>query len=159
MNTSLKIGIDFGGVLSIHDGQNNGAEHRTTVINMPGALEALQALKAQGHHLFLISFAGKSRSQETQDSINNTCPGLFDGLYFVKDKGFKKDVCNFLGCDLMIDDRQDVLDTLENTKTQGVLFTEDGFTWANWECLSVIKPLCAVADPKVDLSKKVYKLN
>lgn len=148
-------------MVSIHDGQNNGAEHRTTVINMPGALEALYALKKAGHHLFLISFAGKSRSQETQDSINKTCPGLFDGLYFVKDKNFKKDVCNFLGCDLMIDDRSDVLDTLAGTKTLGVLYGVlygDAFTWSNWERLTVLNPLGATPNPTIDLTKKVYKL-
>lgn len=108
--------------------------------------------------LFLISFAGRSRSQETQDSINKTCPGIFDNLYFVKDKNFKKDVCNFLGCDLMIDDRVDVLDTLVNTKTLGVLFG-DAFTWSNWEYLTVLSPISAIPNPMIDLSKKVYKLN
>uniref|UniRef100_A0A6C0JT83 FCP1 homology domain-containing protein n=1 Tax=viral metagenome TaxID=1070528 RepID=A0A6C0JT83_9ZZZZ len=157
---SLKIGIDFGGVLSIHDGQNNGSEHRTTVINMPGALESLQKLKDQGHKLYLISFAGKSRSQETQDSIKQTCPNLFDGLYFVKDKGFKKDVCDFLGCDLLIDDRQDVLDTLKQGKTVPVLFDETGTlkNWADWETLLTLPLLGASPNPTAQLQKKIYAL-
>ena len=49
----MNIGIDFGGVLSIHD--LGSKEHINTSINMPNALESLYALK-ETHNLFLISF-------------------------------------------------------------------------------------------------------
>jgi hypothetical protein len=81
----MKIGIDFGGVLSIPDGEDKNG-HVNTSIDMPGALEALLFLKKQEHSLFLISFAGKQRSLDTRKSIEKINPNLFDEMYFVKDK-------------------------------------------------------------------------
>ena len=68
---SFTIGIDFGGVLSQHDSRvaPGDASHINTAIDMPNAVESLMALKAEGHHLFLISFCGKSRAIETKASL------------------------------------------------------------------------------------------
>lgn len=110
-----KIGVDFGGVLSIHDG-GNVFGHFSTEINIPDALESLYSLSQTGKtELSLISFAGKTRSHETAQSINNVCPNLFDNLFFVKKTTYKKDVCDLLGADIMIDDTLDILlDIREN---------------------------------------------
>lgn len=119
---SLKIGIDFGGVLSIHDGKCVDKEHRNVIINMPQALESLLELKKQGHKLYLISFAGKSRSIETYNSIKDI--NLFDDYFFVKDKKYKKDISEYLGLDLMIDDNIGIIyDVSKYTNT--ILFLGD----------------------------------
>lgn len=125
---ALKIGIDFGGVLSIHDrGREDSTspslsaiveastgEHRSVAINMSNALEVLKTLKTLGK-LYLISFAGKTRARETRESIMQTCPDIFDEMFFVKDKKFKKDVCKSLGCDIMIDDTVEILEDISKS--------------------------------------------
>lgn len=111
----FNIGIDFGGVLSSHD-NNIGAEHINTLIDVPFACENLLKLKGLGHKLFLISFCGKTRAMETMKSLQTSlitdempCSDIFDGIYFVKDKKYKKELCEYLNCHFMIDDREDIL--------------------------------------------------
>ncbi|CAF1105790.1 unnamed protein product [Didymodactylos carnosus] len=114
---TLKIGIDFGGVLSIldkHD-EHGGHGHKSTDINIPDALVSLRSLKSKGHELYLISFCGRTRAIKTTNSILEMIPDIFNGLYFVKNKIFKADVCKYLGCDLMIDDTLDVLKQIHLT--------------------------------------------
>ncbi len=113
---SLKIGIDFGGVLSIHDHSKPEAvdptaqgQHKSTAIDMPDGIETLQKLKAEGHRLYLISFAGQKRAKETKKALTDAYPDLFTGMYFPKSKAFKTNVCQFLGCDIMIDDILELL--------------------------------------------------
>jgi hypothetical protein len=111
----LVINIDFGGVLSIHDRDHNGGEHRNTCINMADALDALKLLKSKGHLLYLNSFCGKSRAIETQKSIEMQCDQkIFEDLYFVKSKQFKGIVTDALEADIMIDDTLDILLTIRN---------------------------------------------
>lgn len=107
---SFTIAVDFGGVLSIHDSKNTtGSEHHNVSINMAGALEALASLKKAGHKLHLVSFCGHRRAVETAESIGKSAPGVFDSLYFVRDKAYKKHICAYLGADIMIDDTLPIL--------------------------------------------------
>lgn len=116
-NSSLCIGIDFGGVLSIHDSANiGGQEHRSTAINVINSLESLKILKLQGHQLYINSFCGKSRAIETKHAINEQVSGLFEGLFFVKSKKYKGLVTKYLGCDVMIDDTLDILSDIQKAK-------------------------------------------
>jgi hypothetical protein len=125
---SFNIGIDMGGVLSVHDNKNKetiNSEHKNTAINMPYSIESLQLLKEMGHDLFLVSFCGKNRAIDTRNSIkNNNLNILFEQQYYVKSKQFKNDVCKHIGCHFMIDDNEDVLDNvkLNNDKIITVLF-------------------------------------
>jgi hypothetical protein len=174
---SLTIAIDFGGVLSVHDAKNDtGSEHHNVSINMEGALEALVTLKKAGHKLYLVSFCGRRRAVETMESINTSAPGIFDGLYFVKDKAYKKHICAYLGADVMIDDTLPILvDIAQNAEPrQLILFSGDpGFkTQGNTRVLAIAKldswsrivELCATLKPShkpawnlaENLSKWVY---
>lgn len=117
MITPLKIGIDFGGVLSKHEKSrktDDASEHRSISINMPGAIDGLRELKKANHKLYIISFCGKQRAIETKASLlqSNDIKGIFDGIYFVKDISYKVDICSLLGCDIMIDDRLDILESI-----------------------------------------------
>jgi hypothetical protein len=115
----LKIGIDFGGVLSIHDRTRTSdeEEHQSIEINMPDALTSLTQLKESGHQLYLISYCGERRAYETNKSILKVLPKkkFFDGIYFVRKTTFKSDVCRAIGCDIMIDDRLKILNHIHHT--------------------------------------------
>lgn len=110
----LVLNIDFGGVLSKHDGRENKqqsikAEHRSTAVNVPGAQEALRTLKAAGHRLVLNSFCGRKRAEETKAALTQTIPGILHQTFFVKDAKHKGFITQCTGADVMIDDRLDVL--------------------------------------------------
>lgn len=160
---SRTIGIDFGGVLSIHDAPDTGKEHRSVAINMPHAIDALRRLKAAGHKLVLVSFAGKSRSAETRASIEATCPDIFDQVYFVKDKGYKLAICRYAGCDVMIDDRADVLEPFVGSSVLPILYgsTEPShfITMRDWQVdLTSLFPPNIVDKPPVDPTINLAKL-
>lgn len=121
----FNIGIDFGGVLSVHD--RGESEHINTSINMPNAQKALETL--QNHNLYLVSFCGKNRAVETHESLVDTgLSKLFQKEYYVKDKKFKSDVCKYLGCHFMIDDRIGILDNVKavNPNIITILFGGEG---------------------------------
>ena len=124
------IGIDFGGVLSVDDALLPASPHINTQIDMLGAHEAIAQL-AKDHKLFLISFCGKRRAMETKASIESS--GLakhFVHLYFVKHPDYKSQITRFLGCDVMIDDRVDVLDNIRayDDKIHTLLFNNPALT-------------------------------
>ena len=106
----LRIGVDFGGVLSIFQNfhqRSEDDEHESVEVNMPDAIESLVKLKESGHELYLISYCGRRRAVETKQSLLKAIPrsDLFNELYFVRNKSHKADVCLALGCDIMIDDK------------------------------------------------------
>lgn len=124
----FKIGIDFGGVLSIHDSKitnDAGLEHKNTAINMPFAIDNLKKLKEQGHELYIISFCGKSRANETRTSIEKSgLSDLFTAQYYVKDRSYKNELCQYIGCHFMIDDNAGILDNIKtyNKSITTILF-------------------------------------
>ena len=113
----MKIGIDFGGVCSSkaddYENDNKVVINKDGIrsISMPGCLEALTEL-SKVHELYLISFCGAKRAKETGQYLQRVYPDLFKELYFVKKRTFKNGVCKYLGIDVMIDDRLDVLETI-----------------------------------------------
>lgn len=113
----FNIGIDFGGVLSIHDTEaDTKTGHRSTLVNVEGAVDALKKLKSLGHRLYLISFCGKSRAIETAAAIQEQISNLFTHLFFVKDKKFKKNLVRSIGCHVMIDDTIDIINDIDDQK-------------------------------------------
>ena len=115
----LRIGIDFGGVLSIHDKTRTSEddEHQSVEINMPGAMESLLQLKESGHKLYLISYCGERRARETKKNLLKILPSknFFDALYFTQRTSNKLDVCQALGCDIIIEDRLKTLKHIQRT--------------------------------------------
>lgn len=122
----MNIGIDFGGVLS--ENHNNTVEHVNTKINIPNAIESLKKLKNLGNNLFLISYCGEERAKETKQSIiDNNLENIFDGIYFVKKRKYKKYLCNNLNCHIMIDDNNKILKDIKklNSKIITILFGKE----------------------------------
>ena len=135
----MNIGIDFGGVLSMKDKEGTEdkqeglglvQEHKNTCIDMPGAIEALHQLKAQGHNLILISFCGKKRALETKQSLEDSgLAALFSALVFVKKPQFKKNICELYQCRYLIDDRADILAHVATAETVQPILFGDGVDW------------------------------
>lgn len=171
--TNLTIGIDFGGVLSLHDRGADNEGHKSDAIDMPNALETLQKLKSLGHKLILISFCGKGRAIKTKDSVMATCLDVFDRLVFVKNKKFKGEICRKYGCDLMIDDTLELLkDIYKSLGNHCIWFVGDPSTDVSNGCpkniiqiedwddiLEKLSSFNKVSKPEdIDVSKLVYDL-
>ena len=157
-----KIGIDFGGVLSIHD--NGDAEHKNTFMNMPNALSSLEQLKNDGHELYLISFCGKNRAIETHQSIKDNNADHFIEQYYVSDKKNKSQICKKIGCHFMIDDQIPILDNVRmvNPNIITILFGQNNHPVhkcaKDWS--EALKIICEseVKEIKPELSLDVKKL-
>jgi hypothetical protein len=113
-NKQLSIGIDYGGVCNAYADTESKIDH-DLAINIPDCENALRELKAAGYRLVLISFSGAARAKKTYKLLEKL--ELFDKLYFVKRRNYKRQVCEKEGIDVMIDDRLDVLRNINNTKT------------------------------------------
>lgn len=166
---SYNIGIDFGGVLSVHDGGNT--EHKNTCINIPDAINSLSYLKSNGHSLSLISFCGKTRAYETFDSLKNGgYDTLFDNQFYVKSTNSKSKICKYSGIHIMIDDRVEILDNvLQNGPNKIITIwfgtdekSDSHIVAKNWEqVLEIISRQIEVnketkEDPTIDINKLCY---
>jgi hypothetical protein len=112
----LRIGVDMGGVC-IHKSEkyeSNSADFDGS-LNMKGCVKALTALKDAGHYIVLVSYCGAHRAHKTQLMLNEEYPNLFDEIMFVKKRYYKKIICKAMALDILIDDRLDILRTLDST--------------------------------------------
>jgi FMN phosphatase YigB (HAD superfamily) len=137
----LRIGIDFGGVLSQLDGSekhDQGQQHTNIKVDMPDAISVLKKWKSQGYELYLISHCGKARAQQTSRELKDCLLlDMFKEIYFTKTRDAKAAVIRHLGCHLMIDDRQDVLDEIARANPHTVNYLFDGSVIGAWKFLDV----------------------
>jgi hypothetical protein len=149
----LRIGVDYGGVCSV-----NSAAHEDTKVddvpplNMDGCLEALQKLKSQGHQLILVSFCGRKRANQVREYLPRQFPGLFDEMFFVKDKKFKDEVCRVEKLDVLIDDSPDVFGSNEHA----ILFQNWNKVLEEMKNLSPFPRKEVSQEDKEKLLKKLY---
>ena len=118
--TGFRIGIDIGGVLSSDDSN-------PLLINVTNALESLIKFKEAGHQLYIISYSkGKRSMKRFEKLVNNKHCDLFKETYFVSERCYKKDVLNYIGCNVMIDDKESILDEIKcsNPNIVTVLYQE-----------------------------------
>ena len=119
----MKIAVDFGGVCSAAGGEyEERDEDGVEMINVPHCAETIRQLKDLGHRVILVSFCGRRRAVATRDYLETKMSGLFDQLFFVKKREYKKAICARYGVDVLIDDNADILRSLE-APTVGILFT------------------------------------
>jgi hypothetical protein len=118
--TGLKIGIDIGGVLSADD-------KNPKLINVSNAFNSLIKFKELGHQLYIISYSKGRRSMLRYEKLveNGHCE-LFAETYFVSERCYKRDVLNHIGCNIMIDDKESILDEvkLSNPNIITILYQE-----------------------------------
>lgn len=154
---TLRIGVDFGGVLSddaLYDKESTNPE-----MSMPGCQEALKTLRSQGHYIVLVSFCGRNRANRNREVI--PLDEFFDEFYFVKRREYKNAICKARGLDILIDDREDILDTLETCR--GVLYgkrTASRLSVENWkdvlELIPKLKPTGIKPDENIEIRKLIY---
>ena len=167
MSSKYVLGIDFGGVLSKHDGGDT--EHKNVSIDMEYAIVELTRLKELGYILYIISFCGSSRAKETSKGLKeNDLTKLFDGEFYVSKREYKKYICKYLGCDFMIDDREFILEDVktENPNLTTILFGSSSSSHKSakdWKEVSDIvtkheKSKMAIADSTINISSYCYKL-
>lgn len=112
----MNIAIDYGGVCSesVNYDVKSNKPVELAKINIPDCVESLIALKQLGHKIYLISFAGRRRSEMTKEYLDKEHPRLFDDIFFVRDPTYKNDICQHIGAHIMVDDRNDVLNTIHH---------------------------------------------
>lgn len=130
MSSSLdklkRVGIDCGGVLTVHSSLLSETEDTTSMIWMEGTMEALEIMKQNGCELFVVSFAGKKREEETRkklEEIKHLIPEK--NVFITRDRTKKGEICRKHNLGWLIDDRMDVLLAAEKSfpKLKIVWFT------------------------------------
>lgn len=168
-DSPIIIGLDFGGVLSILNGLSH-AEHVSTSINMPDAIEKLTELlnpsvTARRYKFVVISFCGYSRAVQTLDALKEY-PHLFKEMYFVKKRKYKAELCKYLGCHIMVDDNSYILNCVKmmNPKITTVCFggkcenadkCVDGWNKL-FELIENYEPVSTLPDLAVDISNLLH---
>jgi uncharacterized HAD superfamily protein len=91
-------------------------------------IEALTALKEQGHNLVIVTAREPRFEHVTRIYIHQYMDGLFDNVYFANcysrsgEKKTKLQLCQQLGCKILVDDNYSYLQELINNETIGILF-------------------------------------
>ena len=167
----LSIGVDMGGVCSSKSRVYEETDGEIKkLIDVPDCLKYLNKLKDDGHELVLVSFCGKRRARETRLKLLEEYKGLFDKIFFVKDKKKKGMVCDYNKLDVMIDDRLDVLSCINRPPKYLINYVGDVgdnseisslvTVVENWEdiydCISKLKPLKHKRDGSINLDKILY---
>lgn len=112
----MNIGLDAGGVIFIHDRQSvQKGDTSQTEKFMPGCIEYVEKLAQDGHKIFVNSFAGRARGESTRKAISEHMGKWIpdSNVFIVGDRNKKWTVCSEQKLDVMVDDRYDVLQTIE----------------------------------------------
>jgi hypothetical protein len=165
------VGLDFGGVLSKLNGAR-GSAHIDTTINMENAIEVLTNLtdsiaQTRPYVFKIISYCGYPRAVQTNTALT-AYPHLFNEIYFVKDRKYKAELCKYLGCGVMVDDRIEILNNVKrlNPLITTVLFggknSHPHLCVANWtELHELIKNYQGVTispDPTVAINALIHNV-
>jgi len=125
----MKIGIDIGNVI-IGGGGEDTSFFSDNYVNTPeveGARDSLVALKQGGHELHVISKCGPSVELKSVVWLENYnyFPWIFleRRLNFVRKRELKAPMAQALELDIFIDDRQDIIDSMEGIVEYPILFT------------------------------------
>lgn len=127
--------------------QNDKNGHQSSIINIPGALEALHYLKMRNFEFHIVHYCN---AQQATQIINLLEPvkHLFKSINFVKKNEHKGTVCTYYGCDAIIENDAQVLDSVVEFGPDGIcllLFGDKSKTKTNFCHYNVINWGAAVA--------------
>lgn len=124
------VALSFESVLFTQKPKN---EHQTSIINIPGALEALQYLRTHNFEFHIIYHCGRQQATQIMDLLKPV-KHLFKSINFVKKKEYKGTVCAYYGCDAIIENDAHVLDSVVEFGPDGIctlLFGDNNMTKMN----------------------------
>lgn len=125
----MRIGIDLGNVIIGGGGEDTSffSENFMKTPEVPGAADALFELREQGHELHVISKCGQVTELRSVVWLSNKrfVPWVFleRRLNFVRKRHLKAPMAQALEIDIFIDDRQDIIDSMEGIVEYPILFT------------------------------------
>lgn len=107
----MNIGIDFGNTICRRDSAN-----RFCVMN-DNTLLVISELKKRFENVYIISEVNDQQKQETLEWMEENLFYLLvkpENIFFCKERIDKKEICQKLKIDLMIDDRPEVMSYLDD---------------------------------------------
>lgn len=124
----MRIGIDIGRVIIGGDGEDTFFSDKfldTPAVH--GSFKAIEDLN-RNHDIYLISKCGEMVEIKTDYWLADKWFYYFTGVsraktYFVRHRMDKAPVARALGLDVFIDDRQDIIDSMEGIVDTRILFT------------------------------------
>ena len=124
------IGIDIGNVIigGDHEDRTFFGDQYLTAPAVWGAFDSIKELVNQGHEIVLISKCGIPVMTKTvswlqyHDFFEHTGVSI-DSMYFVKKRPEKAPLAQELQVDIMIDDREDIIQSMEGFVELPILFT------------------------------------
>lgn len=125
----MKIGIDIGRVIIGGNGEDTffSAKYLETPV-VEGARESLEELWWQEHEVHLVSKCGENVEYKTMDWLldrefipSSVIPT--HRIHFVRKRHLKAPMAQALELDIFIDDRQDIIDSMEGIVEHRILFT------------------------------------
>lgn len=113
----MKIGIDIGGVLV---GKRGESHH---LFDVPYSYEAIEYL-ATNNYLYVISYCKEKMAQKNYENFQDLGIDYFWSQYYVSKKIYKSSIVKYLGCDVMIDDNESILNDIKkhNPNVTTILF-------------------------------------
>ena len=124
------IGIDIGNVIigGDHEDRTFFGDDYLLAPAVWGAFDSIRDLVNQGHEIVLISKCGIPVMTKTvswlqyHDFFEHTGVSI-DSMYFVRNREEKAPLAQDLGVDIMIDDREDIIQSMEGVVELPILFT------------------------------------
>lgn len=124
----MKIGIDIGNVIIGGGGDDTqffGPDYIETPM-VKGARKFIRELALEDHELHIVSKCGEKVEIKTLDwldywSFHMLIPA--HRIHFVRKRHLKAPMAQALELDIFIDDRQDIIDTMEGVVKFPILFT------------------------------------
>lgn len=125
----MKIGIDIGRVIIGGDGEDTlFTEDYLNTPMVEGAESALFSLFDEDHEMHLISKCGEKVEEKTLTWLffhgwlhNGIIP--LHRMHFVRKRHLKAPMAQALELDIFIDDRQDIIDSMDGIVEHRILFT------------------------------------
>jgi hypothetical protein len=125
----MKIGIDIGNVIIGGGGEDTFfTEKFLETPEVVGAKSSIGSLWAGGHEVHLISKCGEKVETKSLDwlEFHAFTPSyvlLYHRIHFVRKRHLKAPMAQALELDIFIDDRQDIIDSMEGVVPHRILFT------------------------------------
>lgn len=125
------VGIDIGNVIIGGGGQERGffTENYLATPQIYGAFDSIKELVNVGHEVVLISKCGAPVMAKTVNWLQTheffEYTGVdIDSVYFVPKREDKAPLAQQLGVEIMIDDREDIIESMQGVVALPILFED-----------------------------------